>query len=576
MIAVVVVSISILAAAVILAVVMMQPHTQRIVMSTCGNAICDSGENCQTCPEDCICGSLKRCEFGAAGADNIGCVLFCGNGQCDSGETKCSCPGDCGVCSGEAGTCREYYCQGSQCVVRTNSNCCGNGQCEDNENCNSCPIDCGLCPFCGDGECLDNENCVFCSTDCGSCPEPEPEPIEWCVKGTMRALLADKTAIYYINEVKQENGKTVCLGIYINDDVAPWIYKFAWFDNDRRLLNLTTDWCPLYWESRIIVDGQEISIAMAGKTVENGKTICKGQHAENMVRWQADITLYWFDENSNIINTTSYRRAVCGNGICEPQITNEKWDTCPDDCTICGDGNCFSERIAAIYYGDAARKAILQMMVENITNCPEDCMPICGNGECEHSLGESEESCFEDCEGYSWEGVCGDGKCQLPETNETCLMDCGTCGDGHCSFVREVNRTHTVCIEDCGLCRSLDRELCTSSFVYYCGGGPSDGEYGGAGSIPRYRKDVHQTDPDLSYGLLICDPYVYKLFPIAYYRGGEGMGDIIEVELTMPNGEKDTLMLGVGQPFQVIEKDEYKFAIRIDQIYNQDPWPGNY
>lgn len=48
--------------------------------STCGNAICDAGEGCETCAQDCS-----------------GCAATCPNGACDAGETFASCPADCGA-----------------------------------------------------------------------------------------------------------------------------------------------------------------------------------------------------------------------------------------------------------------------------------------------------------------------------------------------------------------------------------------------------------------------------------------------------------------------------------------------
>jgi hypothetical protein len=55
----------------------------------CGNGLCDTGESCETCPDDC-------------GA----CPVSCPNGTCDAGEDCSNCPEDCGAClptCGEAG-----------------------------------------------------------------------------------------------------------------------------------------------------------------------------------------------------------------------------------------------------------------------------------------------------------------------------------------------------------------------------------------------------------------------------------------------------------------------------------------
>ena len=41
----------------------------------CGNGICDAGENCATCPNDCPCGQGKICNPGDSNADARGCAM---------------------------------------------------------------------------------------------------------------------------------------------------------------------------------------------------------------------------------------------------------------------------------------------------------------------------------------------------------------------------------------------------------------------------------------------------------------------------------------------------------------------
>ncbi len=62
-----------------------------LFQSSCGNGVCDPGENTDNCPSDC----------------SVFIGGYCGDGTCDSGEEG-SCPQDCGVsCVGQ--TCIEGY-----------------------------------------------------------------------------------------------------------------------------------------------------------------------------------------------------------------------------------------------------------------------------------------------------------------------------------------------------------------------------------------------------------------------------------------------------------------------------------
>ncbi len=122
----------------------------------CSNGVCDSGENCSSCPSDCVCPNCQRCVGGT-------CQPSCGDGTCDP-----ACGENCGNCSDcTCGSCE-------RCVGGTCQPSCGDGTCDPGcgEDCGSCPADCD--PICGDGVCECGEDCSTCVQDCSSCTS-DPE-----------------------------------------------------------------------------------------------------------------------------------------------------------------------------------------------------------------------------------------------------------------------------------------------------------------------------------------------------------------------------------------------------------------
>jgi len=150
----------------------------------------------------------------------------------------------------------------------------------------------------------------------------------------------------------------------------------------------------------------------------------------------------------------------CGNGKCE---AGENWETCPQDCELCDDGNLCTQDIysyetnkcshlklvgpqpgcsAKVSCGSwTCRAGVCQ--IEYLSNC-------CGNKICE--VGEIYETCPADCPNcddknkctvdlYDYHKhqcvntpildviCCGNGVCETGEVYENCSRDCPNCDD---------------------------------------------------------------------------------------------------------------------------------------------------
>jgi len=148
--------------------------------------LCEAGEDCFSCPNDC------------AGGSTSGAV--CGNGVCEAGngEDCVSCPSDCNgiqngkpsgrYCCGDGdGTnpidCNDGRCStgGKSCTfnpVTPSSFCCGDNSCDVGESCAVCALDCTLgFEICDNG--IDDD----CS-GAADCADPSCSASPFCACGT--------------------------------------------------------------------------------------------------------------------------------------------------------------------------------------------------------------------------------------------------------------------------------------------------------------------------------------------------------------------------------------------------------
>ena len=111
-------------------------------ISSCGDGYCDgaeNGEDCVSCPVDCISGQEGTCSA-------------CWKGRCD------------GICNPRKET--------SECLdCAAESYCCGDGVCEGKEDITECFIDCGCS---GDADCNDYQPCTTDVCNDGICENNWP------------------------------------------------------------------------------------------------------------------------------------------------------------------------------------------------------------------------------------------------------------------------------------------------------------------------------------------------------------------------------------------------------------------
>jgi hypothetical protein len=435
--------------------------------ATCGDAWCDLGETCETCPADC------------------GECAGCGDGDCSWDEDCTTCSEDCGPCSTgdccepqDGPGCGDQFIQ--DCVCLDDPWCCGNewdqtcvdevdafgcgdcggggadcgdGDCDVDEDCEICPADCGPCLGCGDGWCDMVEDCESCPADCGPCGTGD-----CCAVGDAPG----------------------CGDIFVQDCVCS---KDAWC-------------CDNEWDQTCVDEVEGFGCGdCGGGGAECGDLIC--QPVEDCASCPQDcgacggIGDCCEAQEGPGCGDSSLQACVCAqdsfccefvwDSVCVDEVNDFGCGDCTGTGPSCGDGACVAG--------------------EDCIFCPADCGE-CPGGDCCNPHGTAgcgdggvqDCVCAEDawCCDVEWdvtcvlevvsfqcgtcEGgtvpVCGDGMCKAGETCETCPADCGPCGStGACCEVHESTGCDKpmvqgcVCQQDAYCCQVAWDETCVAEVV---------------------------------------------------------------------------------------------------------------
>jgi len=338
----------------------------------CADGVCEGGETCATCPQDC------------------GACPYCGDGECAGDENTASCPVDCGVsrepcCVEHDGPgCEDAAVQACVCGDDYYWRCCSTVWDEWDLICVYRATQyCGLaCPACGDGTCDpdEGETRATCPADCG----------------------------LYTPHCCAESSTPGCS--------VPSIANCVCNQEFPGVVGLPRYCCSLHWDDNCV----EKASTLCGRCqLPCGDQVCGAGETCSSCPEDCGLCPWCGDDVCNGAETCVSCRGDCGDcaGDCCAAHGGEGCDHRPTAACVCAlDPTCCTEG------WDAACVELAE------TACGFFC-PVCGDGTCDDLAGgEDCALCPEDCGDCDF---CGDGACNGGENCGTCPDDCLDC-EGDC------------------------------------------------------------------------------------------------------------------------------------------------
>ncbi len=389
---------------------------------------CDSQENCNTCPLECLsCCGNRLCE------PALGETLACSDCACYENsvcayprETPELCPEDCrcnndGVCNDQS-----IFPRGTILRGRENSTWCGDCTCNNNGVCDSPTETRASCP--SDCICIDNDQCDFPKENCLVCNDCE------CCEPDF-----------------DDDGDRVCMPFLGENSLT----------------------CPADCGSSC---GN--GVCQLGPPFNEYSGNCPEDCYCNDLICEADVDEVICEERCS--EFAGYCHDFCRE---VSRLTDENCQTCPEDCSSCP---CTCGR-----YGCQNEGTGYPGCSETCLNCMGDCPSCDSDGACLPELGENCQTAPEDCApcpAYCGDGRCDDEippwplPPTPPETPITCPLDCSTCGPvgGVRTCEPEAGENCQTCPGDCGICPSCNFDnadsVCPAALpeiqrnctMYYC------------------------------------------------------------------------------------------------------------